>query len=114
MSYLSGRDLKMIEALVYQPELKPCYDPMRDALFWRDEWSFDLSSEGHDKIYQLWIARSFLHKGIPFSFYKLNPDLLERVWSEALMQGFKWPGFNRLELSQENRKYYEEQRKNPF
>ena len=114
MSYFLGEDLEIIEALVYQPELSPCYDPMRDALVWMDEWPRSISSEGFKKLWRLWVARSFLHRGIPFSSYRLNPDLLERIWSEALMQGFKWPGFNRLELSQEDREYYEEQRKNPF
>lgn len=109
MNYLFGRDLELIEALVYQPELKPSYDVMRDALVWRDEWTNDLSSEGFEKMCKLWIARSFIHRGIPFSSYKLNSGLLERVWSEAKTQGFKWTGFNRLELSQQDREYYEEQ-----
>jgi len=111
MNYFFGRDLELIEALVYQPELKPSYDVMRDALVWRDEWTNDLSSEGFEKVCKLWTARSFIHRGIPFSSYKLNPDLLERVWFEAKTQGFKWTGFNRLELRQQDREYYEEQRR---
>lgn len=72
MSYLSGRDLEIIEALVYQPELKPSYEAVKGVLTWRDEWSFELSQEGLEKIYQLWVARSYIHNGIPFSSYKLN------------------------------------------
>jgi hypothetical protein len=76
MSYLCGRDLGIIEALVYQPNLKPSYEAVKGVLTWRDEWSFELSQEGLEKIYKLWIARSYIHNGIPFpSYSRLNPDL---------------------------------------
>jgi hypothetical protein len=65
MSYLCGRDLGIIEALVYQPNLKPSYEVVKGVLTWRDEWSFELSQEGLEKIYKLWIARSYIHNGIP-------------------------------------------------
>ena len=110
MSYFSERDLKLIKALVYKPELKPSYDIMRDALLWMDEWARELSSEGFDKFCYLLVARSYIHRGIPFSSYKSNPNLLEKVWLDAQNQIPQWPGFKRLELSPEDRAYYEEER----
>ena len=81
MSYFSKRDLELIKVLIYQPELKPCYDVMRDALVWMDEWDKRLSSDGFNRLCNLWVARSFIHSNIPFSSYTFNPNLLEKVWS---------------------------------
>ncbi len=110
MSCFSKRDLELIKALVYQTKLKPSYDIMRDALVWMDEWTQELSSEGFEKLCYIWLSRSFIHRGLPFSSYNFNPNLLEKVWLEAQNEIPHWPGFNRLELSQEERAYYEEQR----
>jgi hypothetical protein len=106
MSYLCGDDLKKIEALVFQPELEPSYEVIKDALIWSDERPEDLSSEGYEKLIDLWIARSLIHKGIPFSDWRLDPEYFEKVWSEATKQNFKWPGFNRLHLSNKDKAYY--------
>ena len=107
MSYFWGNDLKLIEALVYNPNLEPSFDVMRDALVWNDERADGLTPEGYEKLCDLWIARSYIHRGIPFSESELDPEYFGRVWSEATKQGFKWPGFNRLHLSKQDREYYE-------
>jgi hypothetical protein len=110
MVYFSGRDLRLIESLTYEPTSEPSYDLIKDALIWDDERPHGLTPDGYEKLCDLWIARSFLHKRIPFSSWKLDPIFFENVWSEAIEQGFSWPGFNRLELSEKDKQYYEIQR----
>ena len=111
MSYFSGKDLVLIESLVYQPDLTPTYDVMRDALTWSDEYPEGLSYEGQEKLVDLWAARSFLHKDMKFSDWKLDPKYFGMVWEEATRQGFSWPGFKRLKLTPKDRLYYENQQK---
>jgi hypothetical protein len=110
MSYFYGEDLKKIEALVFQPELEPSYEALKDALVWSDERPDDLSREGYEKLIDLWIARSLIHKEIPFSDWILDPEYFEKVWSQATLQGFQWPGFQRITLSEQDKKYYASQR----
>ncbi|MBP0028326.1 hypothetical protein [Roseofilum sp. Guam] len=75
---------------------------MRDSLVWPDERPWGLDPDAYDKLIDLWIARSFIHKGIPFSDWSFNPERFERVWKEAREQGFQWPGFYRLHLSEQD------------
>jgi hypothetical protein len=110
VTYFCGKDLEIIESLVYQPELKPAYDLMRDALIWADERPEGLSREGYEKLIDLWAARSFIHKGTKFSDWTLDPEYFGKVWEEAISEEFEWPGFNRLKLSQQDEQYYESQR----
>jgi hypothetical protein len=108
MTYFCGKDLEIIESLVYQPELRPEYDLMRDALIWSDERPEGLSREGYEKLIDLWAARSFIHKGKDFSDWPLDPEYFGQVWKEAISGGFQWPGFNRLNLSQQDEQYYKD------
>jgi hypothetical protein len=110
MNYFSGKDLELIEALDYQPELEPSYEVIKDALIWEDERPSGLSTDGYEKLCDLWIARSFIHREIPFSNWSLDPKYFENVWSEAIKQGFKWSGFNRLILSKNDKDYYMKKR----
>jgi hypothetical protein len=103
----TGNDLSLIESLVYNPTLEPKFDGMRDCLFWADEEPDGLTSDGYDTLIDLWAARSFLHKGRDFSTYKLSPDYFRLIWERALAQGFRWPGFNRLTLSDADRIFYD-------
>jgi hypothetical protein len=106
MSYFHGKDLEIIESLIYQPELEPAFDVMRGALVWIDERPDGLSSKGYEKLIDLWIVRSCIHRGISLSDGTLDPEYFEKAWSEARAQKFSWPGFNRLKLSEEDRIYY--------
>lgn len=112
MTYFSRQDLELIEALTYDPVSEPSYDLIKDALIWEDERPNGLTQDGYEKLCDLWIARSFIHKRIPFSSWKLDPTFFENVWSEAMRHGFSWPGFNRIELSEKDQKYYEAMRAN--
>ena len=110
MSYFAQYDLCLIESLVYQPELKPGFECLKECLIWEDERPNGLSPEGYEKLCDLWIARSFLHKKVPFSSWELDPNYFEQVWSMAQAQAFKWPGFYRVQLNQEDALFYELER----
>ncbi|MDY6781765.1 MAG: hypothetical protein SW833_04295 [Cyanobacteriota bacterium] len=107
MIYFSGNDLKLIESLVYDSSLDPSYEILKNTLIWNDERPDGLTPEGYEKLCDLWIARSFIHRKIPFSDWDIAPKYFEQVWSKAQKQGFRWPGFYRLSLNKQDREYYE-------
>jgi hypothetical protein len=102
-------DLRQIESLVFDPNLEPSYDIVKGCLVWSDERPKTLTPAGYESLYDLLVARSFLHRGLDFSAYDLSPDYFRKVWDKALAQGFKWPGFNRLTLSEKDKAYYEQE-----
>jgi len=106
-----GKDLELIESSVYNPDLTPLFDIMRDSLFWKDEYPDGLTPEGTDNLIDLISARSFLHRGEDFSEFKLAPDRFRLVWERAQKQGFRWAGFKRLTLSKKDKAYYEQKLK---
>ncbi|HEY9870482.1 MAG TPA: hypothetical protein V6D08_15060 [Candidatus Obscuribacterales bacterium] len=112
----TGNDLRLIESLEYNPSLEPSFDALRACLVWRDEEPSGLTPAGHEALRDLWIARSFLHRGLDFSVHPLDPEYFRNIWNRALRQGFKWPGFNRLSLNARDKAYYEEMlnQENPF
>ena len=107
MAYFSERDRAIVEALKYDPALTPAYESMRSALVWADERPDGLTSEGYEKLCDLWICRACIHRGDPTFSRTLNPAYFRELWAIALAEHIKWPGFNRLELSAEDRAYYE-------
>src|SRR5438874_7732579 len=92
----TGNDLRLIESLVFDPSLKPAFDPMKDCLVWADERAEGLTPDGYESLCDLWIARSFLHRGVDFSTHALDPNYFREVWDRAIQQGFNWPGSCRL------------------
>jgi hypothetical protein len=106
-----GKDLELIESLVYDPNLAPSFDIMRGCLVWQDERPAGLSPTGRESLIDLWCARSFLHQGRDFSEHRLDPEYFRKIWERALSQAFKWPGFNRLTLTEADKTYYESELK---
>jgi len=106
MNYFNGNDLELIEELEFNSELAPSYDVIKNCLVWDDERPDGLTPDGYEKLCDLWIARSFIHRDISFSTWDLDPEYFEQVWKEAKNAKFKWPGFNRLKLTERDRKYY--------
>jgi hypothetical protein len=102
-----GNDLRLIESLAYDPSLEPTYSPMRNHLMWSDEMPDGLTPEGYETLCDLWIARSFVQRGLDFSEHPLDPSYISEFWERALAQNFKWPGFSRLNLSSSDKAYYE-------
>lgn len=105
-----GEDLRLIELLTYKPSLKPSYDHIKNCLAWDDERADGLTPAGYEILCDLWIARSFIHRGLSFSIHELDPNYFRVVWERALGQKFKWPGFQRLTLSEEDKTYFERMR----
>jgi hypothetical protein len=101
-----GEDLRLIESLVYRPELKPSYEFMKDCLVWEDERPDGLTPDDYSNLSDLLVARSYLHRGEPFSAWELDPDRFKSVWERAIKQGLRWPGFRRVSLSGEEEAYY--------
>jgi hypothetical protein len=52
-------------------------------------------------VYDLWVARSHLHRGEPI------PERFRTVWEQVQSEGLRWIGFQRLKLSAEDKEYYE-------
>jgi hypothetical protein len=102
----NGSDLIIIEHLGYDPALTPAYDLIKNCLVWEDERPMGLTPLAYENLCDLWIARSFIHRGLDFSTYKAAPTYFADVWQQALNEGFKWPGFQRLELNQTDMDYY--------
>lgn len=103
----TGKDLSLVESLEFNAELKPGYDLIKSCLVWTDERPDGLTPEAYENLCDLLIARSFIHRGVDFSAHKLDPVYFKNIWERALNQGFRWTGFQRLKLSDEDLAYYE-------
>lgn len=115
MSYFKGKNLELIESLVYNPNLKPSYEFIKNCLVWSDEVPDGLTPEGYEKLIDLLIIRSFIHRQIsPSNWWILDSKdskYFQEVWSKAIQQNFKWPGMNRLKLTKSDQEYYKQQQK---
>ena len=114
MSYFQGKDLELIESLVYNPDIKPSYEFMKDCLVWEDERPDGLTPEGYEKLCDLWIIRSYIHQKIAPPDWGLDPKYFQESWLKATKHNFKWPGFFRLKLSKHDEEYYKKQRFEAF
>lgn len=97
----TGRDLELLEALVYDPALEPGYEILKDCLVWDDEVPDGLTPAGHETLGDLLVARSRVQRGRPLAPDPLAGDHYRVVWERALGQRFSWPGFRRLVLAPE-------------
>jgi hypothetical protein len=104
-AYFHERDLQLIEALQYDPDLTPGFESIKSCLVWRDECPDGLTPDGYEKLSDLLVARSFIHQGRPFTSWTLAPELFGNAWSEAYAANFRWPGFNRIALSAADQEY---------
>lgn len=104
----TGNDLEVMRSLKYDPTLKPNYESLRGCLFWKDERSDELSPDGYKLVNSLIIARSLLQQGLTLDDHPIDPDYCKNLWAIAQKQIADWPGFKRLTLNEEDRKYLEE------
>jgi hypothetical protein len=100
MAYFSARDRAAVEGCVYDPAAEPGYEAIKGCLIWSDERPVNITSEGYDKLSDLWIARSYIHRGLPLA------PRLQAAWERAVADGIRWPGFHRLVLSEADLAYY--------
>jgi hypothetical protein len=56
-----------VGACVYDPAAEPGYAAIKGCLVWRDERPINITPEGYDRLCDLWIARSYLHRDLPMS-----------------------------------------------
>ncbi|MBZ5610178.1 MAG: hypothetical protein LAP38_18100 [Acidobacteriia bacterium] len=102
MPYFSDRDRAIVEALVFDAAEEPGYEALKGCLVWRDEQPNNITNEGWDKLCDLWIARSYLHRGEPMK------DQFRSAWEQAQREGIRWPGFQRVTLSANDKAYYKQ------
>src|SRR5689334_1480955 len=101
MPLFSDRDRAIVEALRYDPAAKASFELLKSCLIWADEHPDNITPEGYDIVCDLWVARSYLHRGEPI------PERFHIVWEQAQSEGLRWIGFRRLTLSAEDKEYYE-------
>jgi hypothetical protein len=53
MSFFSSDDARILNALIYQPSLKPGYEMVKNMLTWKDEWPVAISDDGMEKLFDL-------------------------------------------------------------
>lgn len=105
----SETDLRLIEALEYRPELEPAFDEIKACLVWDDERPAGLTPAGYESLCDLWIIRSYIHRGIPRQAWGIDPasGYFQDVWDRAQAHPIRWPGFRRMQLSEKDRAYLE-------
>jgi hypothetical protein len=110
-----GKDLDLIQSLVYDSSLEPMYCSFRMYLHWPDELPSGITPEGYETLCDLWIARACLYHGITLD-QSLDQAVFTRVWDRAIAQGLQWPGFQRLKLSNIDQSYFQKMlnQENPF
>ncbi len=101
------RDQRVIESTPFEPHSKPIFNALRSHLFWADEVPRGITVDALETIGDLQIARAHLHHGLKLH-HLLDPDVFIRVWNQALSENIKWNGFQRLELSFDDKAYYEQ------
>lgn len=52
-------------------------------------------------------ARAPIHRGLTFDDLPFDPDYYKELWALAQQQISNWPGFKRLTLNDQDRKYLE-------
>ena len=103
---ISERDLNILRGLAFDSDTEPMFELLKSCLIWSDERpSENLSSEGREFLYDLWIVRGFIHRSLPDEQWGLDPKYFKDVWEFGLANVAQWPGFKRLVLSDVDRGY---------
>ena len=105
-SFLTQADRALIEGSTFNPALRPSFEVIKSCLIWADERPRELSRSGSQFIARLWVVRAFMHQGIPPEHWGVDPTPFEKAWRAAQSAGLKWPGFMRLNLSEEDARYF--------
>lgn len=107
--FLTQADRAAIERLVFDPSLAPRFELLKSCLVWEDERPRELSSDGYQYLTYLWAVRGFIHKGVPFERWGLDPEPFRHTWNDAFDTCLRWPGFRRLGLSTRDRAFLSDQ-----
>lgn len=106
MKYFSDADARLVRELRLDPNAKPSFEALKGCLVWSDEVPVGLSRSGHERLNDLLAARGLMHLGQAVSQL---PEPYRIAWSAATDSKITWPGFERLVLSPEDRRYLEEE-----
>jgi hypothetical protein len=109
--FFSRKDAEELNTLIFLPHLNPQFEMIKSVLTWKDEIPREISENGMDKLWNLFIARSYIHDNRPFSSHFRGGRHLEEAWSKSRNEIPDWPGFKRLSLSNEDRSFYDDERR---
>jgi hypothetical protein len=98
-------DRDILQTLVFDPTAEPAFELMKSCLVWPDERPVRISKDGYELLGDLWAIRGYLHRSVPSEQWGLDPAYFREVWTNALRDIPDWPGFKRLDLSDEARAY---------
>ncbi len=64
---------------------------------------------GYERLSDLWIIRSYIHRGISRTEWGIDPSTgyFQELWDRVQASRISWPGFRRLKLSEKERAYLE-------
>lgn len=100
MKDFAPKDRLLLERLEFDADATPAFDAVKGCLVWPDERPDGLSSEGYGILCDLWAARGMMHVG------ETPPESYRETWERA-RRTLRWPGFQRIQLSEEDRRYLE-------
>ncbi len=104
----SDQDRELIESLVFDTSLAPEFNAVSTSLYWEDELPEDITNAGMKVVRLLWIARSFVHRGLPFEGDETDPKSWRNLWQQATEEIPYWTGFKRLVLNKKDKEYFEQ------
>lgn len=102
---LTDKDIELIQTQPYDSTLKPNFESLKGCLVWKDERPRGLSLDADDLVNSLLIARAPIHRGLTLDDIPFDPEYYKELWASAQQQISNWTGFKRLTLSDEDRKY---------
>ncbi len=105
----TAKDLDILRALRYDSTLKPNFESLKGCLVWKDERPRGLSLDADNLLNSLIIARAPIHRGLTLDDLPFDPEYYKELWALAQQQISDWLGFKRLTLSDEDRRYLEEE-----
>jgi hypothetical protein len=109
--FFSPEDSDKLNSLGYVSDISPRFEMIKSILVWEDEIPKRISEDGMDKLYDLLIARSYVHDNQLFSSHFSGGKHLEKAWTESRNEIPNWPGFKRLLLSKKDRHFYDDERR---
>ncbi|MDO8654378.1 MAG: hypothetical protein Q7R66_19580 [Undibacterium sp.] len=116
LKHFSAAELIALNALFFDEEARPYFDPLRDCLRWGDEVPAGASAGAYERLIDLAIVRGFIHSGRQREDWLVlgSGAYFAEIWDEALTAAPNWPGFKRLHLSETNKAFLDSERSKPF
>jgi|KBSSwiStaDraftv2_1062776.scaffolds.fasta_scaffold3232354_2 hypothetical protein len=100
---LGTTDRRLVENLFFDADATAAFNEVTGCLVWSDELPDGLSPDGFATMRDLLSARGLLHRGIPIEDWQGGFSGLADTWNAAVRSRLRWTGFQRIELTQEQR-----------